>query len=140
MKSRITVLAAALLWLPLLASAAELAVKPGMWETTMTRTHPLTGEPTTETNTRCVQETSFNPSDMMADAEGCELLDEDLNGDTLTFRMECSMEEGMTATVNGEFQSDGDSGSGSMDMNMDMGEMKMTMDMEWTSKRVGDCP
>lgn len=139
MKSRITLAAASILLLPVVSGAAELPIKPGEWETTMTRTNPMTGEPTTETNTRCVKETSFNPSTMMQDAEGCELVKDELNGNTLTFRMECAMEQGTGATVDGEFTSDGDTGSGTMDMNMDMGEMKMTMNMEWTSKRLGDC-
>jgi len=139
MKSRFTALAATLMLLPLASSGAELSIKPGMWETTMTRTNPMTGDPTTETTKRCVKETSFNPSSMMQGAEGCELVKDELNGNTLTFRMECAMEQGTAATVDGEFTSEGDTGSGTMDMTMNMGEMNMTMNMEWTSKRLGDC-
>lgn len=139
MKSRITAIAASLLLLPLASGAAELPINPGEWEITMTRTNPMTGEPTTETNVECVKEESFNPSSMMQDAEGCELLEDEVSGDTLTYRMECNMEQGMKATVDGEFQTDGETGSGNMDMNMNMGEMQMSMKMEWTSKRLGDC-
>jgi len=139
MKSRTIALTAALCLMPFAAGAAELPINPGLWETTMTRTNPLTGEPTTETNTECVKATSFNPSSMMQDAQGCDLLKDEVNGDTLTFTMECSMEQGAKATVDGEFQSDGQTGRGNMDMTMNMGEMKMSMNMNWTSKRLGDC-
>ena len=126
------------LTLPLAASAAELEINPGLWETTMTRTNPMTGEPTTETTQECVKQTSFNPSDMMQAAEGCKLLKDEQNGDTLSFRMECNL-QGSTATVDGQFQTDGQTGKGNMDMTMNMGEMNMTMNMNWTSKRLGDC-
>lgn len=138
MKSKCLAVACALLVLPLSAGAAELKINPGMWETTMTRTNPLTGEPTTETSTECVKQTSFDPSDMMKDAKECDLVKDELNGDTLNFRMECNM-QGSQATVDGMFQTDGRTGKGNMDMTMSMGEMNMTMNMNWTSKRVGDC-
>lgn len=138
MNSKCLAVACVLLGLPFAAGGAELELNPGLWETTMTRTNPMTGEPTTETNTECVKETSFKPSDMMQDAEGCDLVRDELQGDTLTFRMECDM-QGTQATVDGMFQTDGQTGKGNMDMNMSMGEMKMTMNMNWTAKRVGDC-
>lgn len=138
MRSKCLALACAVLVVPFAAGAAELELNPGLWETTMTRTNPMTGEPTTETNTECVKETSFNPSDMMQDAEGCELVKDELNGDTLTYRMECDM-QGTQAVVDGTFQTDGQTGKGNMDMQMSMGEMDMNMKMDWTAKRVGDC-
>lgn len=138
MRSKCLALACAVLVVPFAAGAAELELNPGLWETTMTRTNPMTGEPTTETNTECVKETSFNPSDMMQDAEGCELVKDELDGDTLTYRMECDM-QGTQAVVDGMFQTDGQTGKGNMDMQMSMGEMDMTMKMDWTAKRVGDC-
>jgi len=138
MSFRSVAAACSLMVLPIAAGAAELPINPGLWETTMTRTNPMTGEPTTETRTECVKETSFNPRGMMQDAQGCDLVKDDLNGDTLTFRMECQM-QGSSATVDGKFQTDGQTGTGNMDMNMKMGEMNMSMNMKWEAKRIGDC-
>lgn len=138
MKSKCLALVPVLLLVPFTAGAAELKINPGMWETTMTRTNPLTGEPTTETTRDCVKRTSFSPSQVMKDAKGCDLVKEELNGDTLTFQMKCSM-QGSQATMDGSFQTDGQTGKGHMDMTMKAGEMNMTMNMEWTAKRVGDC-
>lgn len=126
------------LMLPFTVGAAELEFNPGLWETTMTRTNPLTGEPTTETSQECIKQTSFKPSDMMKEAQGCELLKDELNGNTLSFVMECSM-QGTAATIDGEVQTDGQTGKGNMNMQMNMGEMKMNMEMDWTSRRLGDC-
>lgn len=138
MKSKCLTVVSILLMLPFAASAAELEINPGLWETTLTRTNPMTGEPTTEMSTECVKQTSFDPSSMMKDAKGCELVKDELNGDTLSFRMECDM-QGSQATIDGNFQSDGQTGKGNMDMNMKMGEMNMEMNMNWTARRVGDC-
>lgn len=130
--------ASLVLALPLAGSAAELAINPGMWKTTMTRTNPLTGEPTTETTTECVKQTSFNPSSMLQNAKGCELVKDELSGDTLSFTMECNM-QGQKATIDGMFQTDGQTGKGNMNMQMNMGETSMKMNMNWTAERVGDC-
>lgn len=138
MKSKYAVLLSTVLVLPYAAGAAELEINPGLWETTMTRTNPMTGDPTTETTKECVKATSFNPSDMMENAQGCELVKDELNGNTLSFTMECNM-QGSQAVVDGMFQTDGQTGNGNMDMTMSMGEMNMSMKMNWTSKRLGDC-
>lgn len=123
---------------PLSAVAASLDLNPGLWETTTTRTNPMTGAPTTETTTECVSETSFDPREMMKEAQGCQLTDENLDGDTLTFAMACDM-QGAKGEFKGRFQTDGQTGNGEMNMNMNMGSMNMSMDMNWTSKRLGDC-
>lgn len=138
MNLRCLAVSCTLLLLPFTASAVEVPIKPGLWETTMTRTNPMTGDPTTETTQECIKQNSFSPSEMMKNAEGCELIDENLDGSTLTFQMECSM-QGSKATVDGTFQTEGDTGKGNMTMEMNMGEMSMDMEMDWTSKRLGDC-
>lgn len=124
--------------LPLAAVAAELAINPGLWETTMTRTNPMTGDPITETNTECVKETRFDPNSMLEGTDGCRLVDENLSGDTLTFRMECNM-QGSEALIDGSFQTDGQTGRGNMDMKIQSGDVNMSMNMNWTANRIGDC-
>lgn len=132
--------AAGVILFPLCLStnAAELPINPGLWETTMTRTNFMATEPVTETTTQCVKETSFDPGSMMKDAQGCNLVEEELNGDTLNFRMECNI-QGTQGTVEGTFQTDGQTGQGNMDMTINLGEMNMSMNMEWVAQRIGDC-
>ncbi|MGA8261191.1 MAG: DUF3617 family protein [Arenicellales bacterium] len=125
--------------LPLAAAADQLPIHPGLWKTTTTRTSPMSGQPVTETKTHCVKQTSFDPATMMKNAQGCNLVKNELDGDTLTFRMECNF-QGQSASADGVFQTDGKTGKGNMDVEVDMGQTKMTiMKMNWTSERVGDC-
>lgn len=131
--------AAALICLPwITAGAAVIEFNPGLWETVTTRTNPMTGEPITETRTECVQESQFDPASMMQGAQGCNLIEDSLQGDTLQFLMECDMEGGQ-ATIDGQFQTDGETGTGNMDMSVNAGGMQMEMNMNWTAKRIGDC-
>lgn len=123
---------------PALSGAAELKINPGLWETTMTMTNPMTGQPTVKTSKECVRERSFDPATMMEGAQGCTLARNELNGDTLNFQMNCDM-EGSKAVVTGEYQTDGKTGRGNMDMEVNAGGMKMSMNMNWTGKRLGDC-
>lgn len=122
----------------LTTGAAEIEFNPGRWETIMTRTNPMTGDPITETRTECVKERKFDPTSMMQGTEGCDLLKDSLDGDTLSFQMECNMQGGQ-ASIEGQFQTDGETGKGNMDMSVNAGGMKMNMKMNWTAKRVGDC-
>ena len=123
---------------PIVSMGAELSINPGLWETTMTRTSPMTTQSITETRTECVKETKFDPGKLLQDAQGCALIDDDLNGDTLSFRMECNMQRAK-ASVEGTFTTDGQTGSGDMDMKVNAGGMNMTMNMNWTATRLGDC-
>ena len=138
MTPKYLLLAKMLCTLPITATAAELAINPGLWETTLTRTSPLTTQSVTETKTECVKETKFDPGKMVQDADACKLIEDNLTGDTLTFRMECNV-QGAQAAVDGTFRTDGQTGSGNMDMKVDAAGMKMTMNMNWTANRLGDC-
>lgn len=124
--------------MPAPAGAAELALNPGLWETTMTRTNPMSGDPVTEVSKECVKQKKFDPSSMLEGTEGCRLVDENLTGDRLTFSMECSL-QGSRALIDGSFQTDGQTGQGDMDMKVQAGGMNMNMKMNWTAKRIGDC-
>ena len=120
------------------AGAAGIEFNPGRWETTMTRTNPMTGDPITETRVECVKEDKFDPASMMEGADDCDLSRNSVDGDTLVFQMECNMQGG-SATIEGQFQTDGETGKGNMDMTINAGGMNMTMNMNWTAKRLGDC-
>lgn len=136
MKTRFTVVI--LLALPAAAAAAELAINPGLWETTMTRTDPVSGQPVTETRKECVKDTKFDPAGLMQGTEGCELVNDEMSGNTLTFSMKCNM-QGAEASIDGVYQADDHSGKGNMDMTINAAGMNMSMNMNWTATRLGDC-
>lgn len=137
MKPSISALAGALLLLPSISQADALPINAGLWEMTTTMNNPFTGSKT-ETKQECVKEDKFDPESFMQDAQGCQLDNSDLNGDTLTFSMSCNM-QGMQANVQGEFQTDGSTAQGNMQMNVNMGGQAMTIENEWSGTRIGDC-
>jgi hypothetical protein len=120
-------------------AAAHLELRPGLWETSMTRTNPMTGQPITEVKTECITENRFDPADMMKDVEECKTVQNEVSNNTLTFKMVCSM-HGTESTVSGTMSTDGQTGKGNMDLSINAQGMQMTMSMKWTSKRLGDCP
>ncbi|NVJ51349.1 MAG: DUF3617 family protein [Gammaproteobacteria bacterium] len=120
--------------------AAELPIKPGMWETTTTTSGmaALMGKDGTETTQECVKERSINTKEFMQNADDCKVTQDKVSGNTLSFAMECTT-RGIATTAKGEVTSDGDTGKGKMEMTMNMGGQKQSFSMSWTAKRVGDC-
>ncbi len=121
-----------------LTMAGELEINPGLWETTITRTNPMTGKLITETETECVKEKTFDPAKMMKEVEGCKAVKNELSGNTLSFEMECNIEGGQS-TISGEYSTDGKTGKGDMNITMNMAGMSMEMKMNWSGERIKDC-
>lgn len=126
-----------LLITPHVLVADALPINAGLWEITTTMNNPFTGTQT-RTEQECVKEDQFDPQTLMQDAQGCQLNDSTLDGDTLNFSMSCNM-QGMQATVNGLFQTNGSTAQGNMNVIVSMGGQAMTMESEWSGKRTGDC-
>lgn len=140
MKRFICVIAAVGLTAGLLgvATGAEtLKMRPGEWEVTVKMDSPMTGQQTT-TQKQCVEEDEFDPQSMMQGQDGCELLKQDLSNNTLNFEMQCDT-EGAKSTVKGEMTIRDDTGTGSMQMSMMIAGQSFDMDMEFESRRLGDC-
>ena len=75
---------------------------------------------------------------MFKDAQGCELLDDNLQGNTLTYSLVCNV-QGTQATIEGVYTTEGDVGSGSMNMEMSFGNQTMSMENIFDARRLGDC-
>lgn len=124
--------------LPALA-ADVMQVEPGLYQVTMTRTNSISGMSTTETTEQCVEETrAFSPGEMLGEAEGCAMVEQSVTAQTMQFTMTCAMGGGQ-GRFEGQFQQAGSVGTGEMTMQMSLGEFNINMDMDWESKRVGDC-
>ena len=121
------------------AMTAELTVKPGLWESTTTRTSSMGGGTVTDTNRECIKDETFNPQKLMQDMQDCELVKNELqNKNTLLFNMVCSM-QGAKASLEGKYYTKGDEGKGDMKVQVDMGGMNINMNLTWDAKRLGDC-
>ena len=111
--------------------AEGLPIRDGLWETTMQ--NPMTGERTTR---ECLKNAVLDPQTMLEGQDDCQMTEQALDGNTLTFTMACA---GGSGTAHGRMSVDGDQGNGEISMQFDMGGRKMSMAMSWEAVRVGDC-
>jgi hypothetical protein len=118
------------------AYSDSLPLKPGLWKTTTMTTSPMGTQ--TKTSSQCLKDKFFDPRKSLADADGCEVTNSKLSGDTLNFTMECRMDVGK-ATMNGRYTSKGDTGSGTIKINMSFGGQVMSSETQMQAERVGDC-
>ncbi|WP_196138361.1 DUF3617 family protein [Aliikangiella sp. G2MR2-5] len=119
--------------------AEELSVNPGLWKSTSTITNSFSNQPVTETKQECIKEKkSFDPQELLKEAQGCKMLDNKLDGKTVSFKMECDMNGGKSS-INGQFTAEEEKGNGHMDMKFEVQGMSMQMKLDWESERLGDC-
>ncbi len=123
---------ATLACLPIAAGHAEgLKVQPGLWETTFES--PMTGA---NTERQCMTETELDPAKMIkAEGDGCEITEQSLSGNTLTYQMACPD----NLTGSGKMTFEQDRGSAEIRMLMPHGDQPMEMTISLQAKRIGDC-
>jgi hypothetical protein len=112
------------------ARAEGLPIRDGLWETTMQ--NPMTGE---RVSRECLKDAVLDPQTMLEGQDDCQMTEQALDGNTLTFTMECAG----GGTAQGRMSVDGDQGDGEITMQFDMGGRQMDMSMSWDAVRVGDC-
>ena len=117
-------------------------IEPGEWETTssITMEGPFPIPPQEDTSTQCVtQEDIDEGMAFMDDDENCEVIERDVQRDSMSVTMSCNTGDAMTMTMKMDMEFDGDSMEGAMvgDMESPMGPMKMNVTM--SGKRIGDC-
>lgn len=113
------------------ARAEGLPIRDGLWETTMR--NPMIGE---RTSRECLKDTVLNPQTMLEGQDDCQMTEQALEGNTLTFTMACADGSG---NAQGRMSVDGDRGDGEINMQFDVGGRPMSMSMSWDAVRVGDC-
>lgn len=120
-------------------AADSIPVEPGMWETTMTMTSPMFPQPRVETTTECVDTSEFSINDLMpADESDCTIVESNVDGNTLSWKMQCQMQGG-SGEGSGTFKSNGDNGTGEMYMKMTVQGQSFEMQNSWEGKRTGPC-
>lgn len=126
--------------LTLLFSATATAdndVNEGLWEiTTKLEIEGMSMTMAPMTNTQCITKDMLVPKSDQPGQE-CEITNQKIAGNTLTYDMECSGPGG-SMKGHGEATYTGDTMTGKMEMNMpSQGDMKMTAKM--SGKRIGPC-
>jgi len=94
----------------------------------------------TETERQCITQEELEGADFgfIEEEEGCELLNQDMNADGLSYSMVCRAEGG-EATIDGEMRFMGEQIEGTVDIltQSPMGELTMNTVIE--GERIGDC-
>ncbi|MFB9148015.1 DUF3617 domain-containing protein [Halomonas alkalicola] len=137
-----SLLAAALLALPLAAVAETPNIAPGLWE--FTNTTSVTGEvpipDQTDTHQECIAQGDLTDSDFqfLEVEEGCELVEHNVSADGIDYRMVCRADEG-EAHIDGRMDFLGERVEGNVNVTVQssMGEMQMNTVVE--GERLGDC-
>ena len=136
---KLTVLVAALMMTPVITLAKGVSIEPGKWEMSMSMQMPMFPNPQERTYTECVEQTELDPQDFqMQDDQFCEFGDVNLDGDTISWSMECPNDMGVSRGQ-WSFTSAGDSMHGEGSMKTEMAGQTMEFTMNWKGKRIGDC-
>ncbi|PKG47728.1 MULTISPECIES: DUF3617 domain-containing protein [Halomonadaceae] len=133
---------AALVAFPMVALAETPNVKAGEWE--FVSKTSVSGEmeipDQTETERQCITQEELEGAEFgfIEEEEGCELLDQELNADGLSYSMVCRAEGG-EATIDGEMRFMGERIEGSVDIltQSPMGELSMNTVIE--GEYLGEC-
>lgn len=127
------------------AFADGVPVEPGLWEMTSTMVMPMLPEPRVTTVTECMENSQLS-MDELGGAQmdpNCTFDTTQVNESTMRWSFDCPLENG---TSHGEWEavSNGDTveGNGVITMSFQSQgqDQEMEMTMDWTGRRVGDCP
>lgn len=119
-----------------LAVAEGLQITPGLWE--ITTNNGRGGPPEVEQS--CMTEPVFDPVGMMGEAEGCEVSNEKIQGNSVDYDIACvDNAAGGKAEGHFSFTVHGEQGEGQIDVTMSVGDQSMNLQYTMDAKRVGDC-
>jgi hypothetical protein len=133
---------AALVAFPIVALAETPNVTAGEWE--FVSKTSVSGEmeipDQTETERQCITQEELEGAEFgfIEEEEGCELIDQELNADGLSYSMVCRAEGG-EATIDGDMRFMGEHIEGSVDIltQSPMGELSMNTVIK--GERIGEC-
>ncbi|MGY4878296.1 DUF3617 domain-containing protein [Vreelandella aquamarina] len=134
--------AAAALTLPFAAQAESPNVMPGQWEfTSVTQIQADVDIPDqTDTERQCITQEELDSADFgfIAEEEGCELLDQSMDVNGLSYSMVCRADEG-EASIDGEMRFMGERIEGDIEIVTESPMGAMTMSTSIEGEHLGDC-
>jgi len=109
-------------------------MKDGLWEITIEIEMPgMPMKMPAMTHTQCITSENAVP-DSSQPGQECKIIENHVDGDTVTWRMECDTPDGK-ASANGKIIYSGDTFKGTIEMNMQ--DMKMLQQL--SGRRIGEC-
>jgi len=115
----------------------------GKWQiTTKTEIKGMPMQMPPQTYTQCIKKEDIVPETQTQNNmnDECKILNHEVNGDTVTWEIECKSNNGGVSTGKGTVTYNGDTMEGRVDINVsggNMGDVKMIQHMN--GKRIGDC-
>jgi len=124
------------------ACADSIPIQPGLWEMTSTMAMPMLPQPQVNTMTECMNKDYLSLDEVgSGDMDpACRFETAQLDDSRVSWSFECPMEGGGKSRGTWEATSHGDRVEGHGNVTVDMQGQSMEMTMQWTGKRIGDCP
>ena len=120
------------------AHADSITVTPGKWEVVTSVQMPMLPGPRVEKTTECVKTGELSPGDFLDDSDECKLTRQTVNGNTLSWEVQCDVEGGQAKGA-GSFTANDSIGNGTMRMEMPIQGHPFAVLTSWQAKRIGDC-
>lgn len=123
------------------ASAEGIPVEPGLWSITTTMKIPMMPQPQTVTVEECFEDEVMDMDDMAMDDldPNCTYDLGQVDGNSMRWNIDCPMEGG-TSHAEWLATSGGDTVQGEGKLSISINGQNMEMTMNWTGKRIGECP
>lgn len=119
------------------AYAEGMKVKPGLWETRSVVTMP--GGGTQEhTSQNCITKSEITPGELMKDAEGCEILNANVDIDSMQWTIRCQ-NAGVEMIGEGNAKSAITKITGGMKAAATFNDQKMVIVTKWEGSHLGAC-
>lgn len=122
------------------SQAQSINLNPGLWEYTNELTFVEGSEPRVQVFENCVTaEDLENSGFMMQDIDACEVVEQEILFDRMTYVMNCLGPEGTTLAIDARIEFDGDRATGVINNSVQtpLGEMDMVVNL--SAERLGDC-
>lgn len=123
------------------ALAQRINLEPGLWEYTNTLQMGEMGNPQTQVFEDCVTQEQLDEGEFMfQEMDGCELVEQRISFDEMTYVLNCEGPEGTQVSVSAELTFDGDTAEGVIQNTVaaPMGSLVMTVNL--SARRKGPCP
>jgi hypothetical protein len=130
------------MWVTTPALAETPNLQPGMWSHTTTTSveGPMSMAPQSTTSQQCLTQEQVNKGvDMLEIPKQCSVTKMNVMRDTADFALTCNI-QGMPMAFIGHSAFHGDNMNGQMSSEVDTPVGKMLMSMDFTAKRIGECP
>lgn len=120
------------------AVAAGVPIEPGQWQIKTAMTMPMISGERLHELTQCISTDSIDPVEMMGNSNECEVTEQDVSGETVTWKMSCNTPDG-PASGSGSFTSEGANAHGSMKIEFTVQGQTLEMNTRWEGERIGSC-